>query len=415
LSRVILCHSVTDPITGAVTKIQQVDADHPLPVAATVSATASTVAKATAAAPTYVEGDVAAPLSVDLAGGLRITGTINASSSMRSTTADPSYTNGTDNSLSSDLAGYLRVLAKFASGQTVGLVAGSAIVGKVGIDQTTPGTTNAVAATNLPTAVDVNSGSKSNSTLRVVLATDQPALTAALKVDGSAVTQPVSGTFWQATQPVSIATAPVLVAGSAIIGKVGIDQTTPGTTNLVAAGQNGTWNIGTVTTLTGVTPAFGATGASVPASAAYMGGRTLAATPSDTTAQMNAPVLDLKGSLAVQPYGLGDNVISGLTAAMTGTTSTAVTGIGAPGVNLFNYITTIVVGNSHATVGTFVELQDGSGGTTFFTVPAAAVYGGAVITLPKPLKQPTANTALFCKNTTTGANVIVSVAGFKGP
>lgn len=53
----------------------------------------------------------------------------------------------------------------------------------------------------------------------------------ALRVDGSAVTQPVSGTFYQATQPVSIATAPVLVAGSAIIGKVGIDQTTPGTTN----------------------------------------------------------------------------------------------------------------------------------------------------------------------------------------
>lgn len=36
------------------------------------------------------------------------------------------------------------------------------------------------------------------------------------------------------TTAVTIATAPVLVAGSAIIGKVGIDQTTPGTTNLVA-------------------------------------------------------------------------------------------------------------------------------------------------------------------------------------
>jgi hypothetical protein len=43
----------------------------------------------------------------------------------------------------------------------------------------------------------------------------------------------VTGTFWQATQPVSLATAPVLVAGSAIVGKVGIDQTTDGTTNAV--------------------------------------------------------------------------------------------------------------------------------------------------------------------------------------
>lgn len=45
------------------------------------------------------------------------------------------------------------------------------------------------------TATDTNSGVKSAGTQRVVLATDQPALTNALKVDGSAVTQPVSGTI----------------------------------------------------------------------------------------------------------------------------------------------------------------------------------------------------------------------------
>lgn len=43
----------------------------------------------------------------------------------------------------------------------------------------------------------------------------------AVKIDGSAVTQPVSGTFWQSTQPVSIATAPALVASTAHIGNVG--------------------------------------------------------------------------------------------------------------------------------------------------------------------------------------------------
>ncbi len=79
---------------------------------------------------------------------------------------------------------------------------------------------------------------------------------------------PVTGTFWQATQPVSgtvtinaiptganvigavtqsgtwnvgsITTLPALVAGTAVIGKVAIDQTTPGTTNLVSIGTNGT-------------------------------------------------------------------------------------------------------------------------------------------------------------------------------
>lgn len=46
-----------------------------------------------------------------------------------------------------------------------------------------------------------------------------------------------------------------LAAGAQIVGKVGIDQTTPGTTNLVAAGESGTWNVG----LTGTLPAFAAT------------------------------------------------------------------------------------------------------------------------------------------------------------
>ncbi|MFZ5719193.1 MAG: hypothetical protein ACOY5Y_06965 [Pseudomonadota bacterium] len=124
---------------------------------------------------------------------------------------------------------------------------------------------------------------------------------------------------------------------------------------------------------------------------------------------------DLYGNKVTWAYAPRELLVSGLTAAMTGTTSTAVTGIGAPGAGLYNYITTLACGNSHATVGTFVEVQDGSGGTTFFTVPAAAVYGGAVLSFPVPLKQPTANTALYVKNTTTGANVICSVAGFKAP
>ncbi len=76
----------------------------------------------------------------------------------------------------------------------------------------------------------------------------------------------VTGTFWQATQPVSLASLPALPAGANVIGhvivdsgtitivsavtaitnalpagtnllgKVGIDQTTPGTTNFVTAG-----------------------------------------------------------------------------------------------------------------------------------------------------------------------------------
>lgn len=112
------------------------------------------------------------------------------------------------------------------------------------------------------------------------------------------------------------------------------------------------------------------------------------------------------------PYCLNTNIVSGaITSAMTGTTSTSL--IASPGGSLHNYITTIIVSNSHATVGTDVIIQDGSGGTTLLTIPAAAVYGGAVINLPVPLRQPTAATALFCANVTTGASTKVSAVGYK--
>lgn len=124
-------------------------------------------------------------------------------------------------------------------------------------------------------------------------------------------------------------------------------------------------------------------------------------------------VTDLVGKLIVLPYANPENFVSGaITSAMTGTTSTSL--IAAPAAGLRNYITTIIVSNAHATVGTDVIIQDGSGGTTLLTIPAAAVYGGAVINLPVPLRQPTTATAIYCANVTTGASTKVSAVGYKG-
>lgn len=79
------------------------------------------------------------------------------------------------------------VVVNINTGQTVGLVSGAAIVGKVGIDQTTPGTTNAVQFTNTTLAV--------------------------------------TGPFFQTTQPVSLAVnTPVIAAGSAVIGALTANQ-----------------------------------------------------------------------------------------------------------------------------------------------------------------------------------------------
>jgi hypothetical protein len=84
-------------------------------------------------------------------------------------------------------------------------VDGSAVTQPVSgtVTTTPPSNASTNVAQLVGTAVDVNSGNKSAGTQRVVLATDQPALTNALKVDGSAVTQPVSGTVTtnQGTSP----------------------------------------------------------------------------------------------------------------------------------------------------------------------------------------------------------------------
>lgn len=118
-------------------------------------------------------------------------------------------------------------------------------------------------------------------------------------------------------------------------------------------------------------------------------------------------IADKVGRQVIAPYALPENFVSGaITSAMTGTTSTSL--IAAPAGSLRNYITTIIVSNSHATVGTDIIIQDGNGGTTLMVIPAAAVYGGAVINLPVPLRQPTAATALYCANVTTGSSTKVS-------
>lgn len=144
-----------------------------------------------------------------------------------------------------------------------------------------------------------------------------------------------------------------------------------------------------------------------------IGGKGLSADPTAvaTADRVNA-LFDLLGKQVVLPYAIPESAVSGaITTAMTGTTSTSL--VAAPGSGLRNYITTIIVSNAHGTVGTDVIIQDGSGGTTLLTIPAAALYGGAVITLPTPLRQPTTNTAIYCANVTTGASTKVSAVGFK--
>jgi hypothetical protein len=140
------------------------------------------------------------------------------------------------------------------------------------------------------------------------------------------------------------------------------------------------------------------------------GGKAVSAEPAVVAASDRANfITDLVGKQIVLPYANPENFIRGTTGAITDTTSTELIAAQAAGVR--SYITSITVTNSHATVGTFVKILDGS--TIIWEGYAAAGGGGFSISLPVPLRGSTA-TAVNAQPVTTGANVIVSVAGYKG-
>lgn len=108
----------------------------------------------------------------------------------------------------------------------------------------------------------------------------------ALKVDGSATTQPVSvsgsvpvtGTFWQSTQPVSVASLPLpsgaatdatLAAASAKLPAT-LGQKVMATSMAVTIASDQT-AIPITGSITATNPSVGTTGAAVPASATYLG------------------------------------------------------------------------------------------------------------------------------------------------
>lgn len=98
------------------------------------------------------------------------------------------------------------------------------------------------------TAVDAvgGAGAATSGTTRVVTASDDPTLTALALLATSAQigevqASPTAHTLLDRLK--ALLTGIVLAAGTNVVGKFGIDQTTDGTTNLVAAKQSGTWTI----------------------------------------------------------------------------------------------------------------------------------------------------------------------------
>jgi hypothetical protein len=175
---------------------------------------------------------------------------------------------------------------------------------------------------------------------------------------------------------------------------------------LSAIGATGAVNPGTAANW-----GIGANGATIPANSRLEGCIALSTEQAAVTTGDLTPIpCGLDGKLIVLPYAGKEQAVKGTTSAMTGTTSTQL--IAAVASNKI-YLQTLVCGNSHATVGTFVDVQDGSAGTVLATVPAAPNYGGATVKFDPPIPTTNGN-GVFVVDETTGASVKCTGSGYSG-
>jgi hypothetical protein len=302
-------------------------------------------AKVVSGTPSYTPGDMEAPtLTTD--GSLRISGSISASSSARANASAPTWVEGSDSPFSQDLAGWLRT-------RSLHTTAGSPLACRLS-DGGSFLSVLPVSASSLP----LPTGAASETTLSSLDGKVPSGLTVSttrLLVDGSGVTQPVSGTltcnagsgtlavsgpltdgqlratavpvsgtFWQATQPVSASSLPLPSGASTestlstLSGKVPSGLTVTAT-RLLVDGSGVTQPVsGTVTATGTVTANVGTTGGlALDATLGRAQGSTTSGqtgpiiqgavttgSPSYTTGQTSPISLDTAGNLRV-------NVVAG--------------------------------------------------------------------------------------------------------
>lgn len=237
----------------------------------------------------------------------------------------------------------------------------------------------------------------------------------AVKVDGSAVTQPVSGTV-SAAQSGTWTVQPGNTANTTAWLVTGTGGTFPAT-------QSGTWTVGlsasqTLATVTTVTTLSTLSGGGVAhdgvdsGNPVKVGAKALSALSSGTmvaSGDRTDLTSDLDAAVIVRnQFPLGDLTSERVTD--TGGTSTAFSNFGATA-STRNYITAISVYNSSATAG-YVDFRDGTAGSVLFTV-ALPAGGGAVMACDVPLFRTSANTALAYDVSGALSTVYISVSGFR--
>lgn len=258
-------------------------------------------------------------------------------------------------------------------GETVALGAGSASIGVLGansgVDIGDVTINNAAGAA----AVNIQDGGNSitidNANLDVLLSTRlKPADTLAGVTTVAAVT----------------AITNALPAGTNIMGKVGIDQTTPGTTNKVSLGSDSiTVNQATAANLNVQNQGNVAHAGADAGNPIKVGGKAKTTQPTAVTdAQRTDATYDKMGRQVVVLGHIRDLIsLQQTTIASSSAETTIITAVASE----FHDIASLVITNASATAVT-VTIKDATAGTTRYIIDLAA-NGGAVICPAIPIPQ----------------------------
>jgi hypothetical protein len=314
-----------------------------------------------------IASDSTGVLSVDDNGGsLTVDGTVTATLSATTNAGATVKTADYDTGAGTDTVTMVGV-ALPASG---GAVAGGTSTNPLRIDPT-GSTTQPISAASLPLPSGASTAAKqpalgtAGTASTDVITVQGIASMTALVVDGSAVTQPVSGT-------VSV------TDGLNIEGDVASDAVDSG--NPVKVGA--------------------------------------LAKSGDITAVADADrvnlIATLLGKLVSVPYATPAKTWSYPAAAGGLVNTTGVTAKAAAGAGIRNYVTRAQVINSHQTTSTEVVIRDGAAGTVLWRGWAQAAGGGATVQFDPPLRG-TANTLVEIAEitTTATAGVLVNLQGFE--
>lgn len=198
--------------------------------------------------------------------------------------------------------------------------------------------------------------------------------------------------------------------GSGVRGST-VQRVTIATDDVVPASQSGTWNVATLTTLTGGGVAHDNADSGNPIKI----GAKAEATPSTATMVSDLDrtdlIADLDGALIVRTSTLGDLISESV--SNTNGTSTAFTNFGATA-SARNYITAIHVFRTDAgTTPIFVDFRDGTAGAILYSV-VIPPNGGAILPAgATPYFRTSTNTALAYDVSAATTTVYINVTGFK--